>query len=435
MPTKAELTAKAKELGLRKYSTLNKADLETLVNNALASIAPKPIRVKKPKTTPPPPAPEPAPEPPKKAKVKRPLAERKYFKAGVAKVKETLAKGKAEALLKKAMAKYKEEKDKAKAEAEAKAQAKPKKVKRPLAERKYFKAGVAKVKETLAKGVVKSALERAVAKYKEAKAKAKAEPVGEYDAEYEEYYKKMRARVDAVQAYKKKEEEMLRRVSKDMNNPYSQYAGMLAGNIIHAGGEEYDIMSKAEFIKEMEEDKKAKAKIAELKKSGKNPRIEGAIKREQDTIARYTKELSEPEEREVEIQKLINTPVKTAKDKKDLLGILKKSYRIGNNVDAKYYDVTIDEARRKLAEFAKNRVIYAQSNIAKARTKIDMMIKYGTLTKSEMRKIQEAHLAEGKKIPRPARGDNKAIDEYNKKIQAINDEGYAMIEIREMLFD
>jgi hypothetical protein len=54
---------------------------------------------------------------------------------------------------------------------------KVKRVKKPLAERKHFKAGLAKTKEALAKGVVKSAVERAVAKYKDKKAKLKSEPI------------------------------------------------------------------------------------------------------------------------------------------------------------------------------------------------------------------------------------------------------------------
>ena len=101
MPTKTELICKAISLGLTGYTGMNKADLEKFVN-----AAPK-------KST--------SPEPAKKVKVKvkKPLAEQKKFKAGVAKVKETLAKGVVKSAIGRAVAKYKEAKAKEKAEKEA----------------------------------------------------------------------------------------------------------------------------------------------------------------------------------------------------------------------------------------------------------------------------------------------------------------------------
>jgi len=123
MPTKTELLCKAKELGLRGYTGFNKARLQEFVE----ANTPKTVRAKRPKkkTTPPPAMP-----PSKPIKVRKP-------KSVMTPVDEAL--------------KYLEELDK----------------------NKIIK-GVAKLKTTVSKGIVKSALERAVAKYKAKKSESKA---------------------------------------------------------------------------------------------------------------------------------------------------------------------------------------------------------------------------------------------------------------------
>jgi hypothetical protein len=78
--------------------------------------------------------------------------------------------------------------EKRKKPAPAPAPMKVKRVKKPLAERKHFKAGLAKTKEALAKGVVKSAVERAVAKYKEKKAEAR-DPTNKLNKDIDDYIK------------------------------------------------------------------------------------------------------------------------------------------------------------------------------------------------------------------------------------------------------
>jgi len=120
MPTKTELLCKAKELGLRGYTGFNKARLEEFVE----ANTPKTVRAKRPKkkTTPEPPAMPPS----KPIKVRKP-------KSVMTPVDEAL--------------KYLEELDK-----------------------KNIIKGVAKLQKTVSKGIVKSALERAVAKYKGKKA-------------------------------------------------------------------------------------------------------------------------------------------------------------------------------------------------------------------------------------------------------------------------
>lgn len=100
MPTKTELLCKAKELGLRGYTGMNKARLEEFVN---AATQPKKIRVKRPKVSTPPIDTSAIDE----AKKYLEDLEQKKIVKGVAKLKGTIAKGKAENLLRKAMAKYK----------------------------------------------------------------------------------------------------------------------------------------------------------------------------------------------------------------------------------------------------------------------------------------------------------------------------------------
>ena len=117
MPTKTELLCKAKELGLRGYTGFNKAKLEEFVE----ANTPKTVRAKRP-------TPEPQP-PSKPIKIRKP-------KSVMAPVDEAQ--------------KYLEE----------------------LENKKIIKA-VAKLKKTVSKGIVKSALERAVAKYKAQKASSK----------------------------------------------------------------------------------------------------------------------------------------------------------------------------------------------------------------------------------------------------------------------
>lgn len=160
MPTKTELLCKAKELGLKGYTGMDKNKLEQFVE----ANTPKTYKAKRPKKTTPP---APAPAPVKKLKVRKPktvnpmsiiddankylqeLEQKKIAKTspkgidtsaideakkfledlgkkqtikGVAKLKGTIAKGKAENLLRKAMAKYKasktEKAEKAKGKAE-----------------------------------------------------------------------------------------------------------------------------------------------------------------------------------------------------------------------------------------------------------------------------------------------------------------------------
>ena len=83
MPTVCELKIKAKELGLRGISHLRKTDLQ----NALEKFMNTPVRVK------------------------RPLTQRKHFKAGLAKTKEALAKGVVKSAVERAIAKYKANKE------------------------------------------------------------------------------------------------------------------------------------------------------------------------------------------------------------------------------------------------------------------------------------------------------------------------------------
>jgi hypothetical protein len=123
MPTKTELLCKAKELGLRGYTGFNKAKLEEFVE-ANTPRAPVVLAKRPKKKTTPPPAP-----PSKPIKVRKP-------KSVMTPVDEAQ--------------KYLEE----------------------LEKQKIIK-GVAKLQKTVSKGIVKSALERAVVKYKAKKAESK----------------------------------------------------------------------------------------------------------------------------------------------------------------------------------------------------------------------------------------------------------------------
>jgi len=92
MPTVCELKIKAKRLGIRGYSGLRKAELESLVD----SYEPKTVRVK------------------------RPLAQQKKFKEGVEKTKTALARGVVMNAIDRAIAKYKANKEAEKKEMERK---------------------------------------------------------------------------------------------------------------------------------------------------------------------------------------------------------------------------------------------------------------------------------------------------------------------------
>jgi hypothetical protein len=185
MPTRTDLLCKAKELGLKGYTAMSKDALEKFVEANM----PKTVRVKriKKKAV----EPEPAPAPVKRIKVRKPKVvnpmkavddakkyleelEQKKIAKGLGKLKKTVSKGIVKSALERAVIKYKLEKSMKNPIIFPEEESIPVKVKRkkkkPLAEQKKFKAGVAKVKETLAKGKAEALLKKAIAKYKAKKA-------------------------------------------------------------------------------------------------------------------------------------------------------------------------------------------------------------------------------------------------------------------------
>jgi hypothetical protein len=120
MPTRTDLLCKAKELGLKGYTAMSKAALEKFVEENM----PKTVRVKRIKKKAVEPMPEPAPAPVKRIKVRKPKVVNPM--AAVDEAREYLEQ----------------------------------------LEQKRVAKGVAKLKKTVSKGIVKSAVERAIIKYK-----------------------------------------------------------------------------------------------------------------------------------------------------------------------------------------------------------------------------------------------------------------------------